>query len=60
MTNTPIMITVVDENNTVCDKCSEFWLNNPMCLLILWLVCMIVMTIVISENYSNVDGSLSN
>ena len=59
MNNTPIMVTVVDEN-TVCDKCSEFWLNNPTCLLVLWLVCMIVISVVISENYSNVDGSLSN
>jgi hypothetical protein len=60
MTNTPIMVTGVEDKTPVCDKCSEFWINNPRCLLILWLVCMIVMSVVISENYSNVDGSLSN
>lgn len=60
MNNTPIMVTVVEDKTNTCDTCFKTMVKHPMCLLILWLVCMIVMSVVISENYSNVDGSQSN
>ena len=54
------MITVVENKTKTCDTCFKTMLKHPMCLVILWLVCIIVMSVVISENYSNVDGSQNN
>ena len=50
-------VAMVGDKTSMCNKCFQTILKHPMCLLILWLVCMIVMSVVISENYSNLEGS---